>query len=336
MPHISVMVPVYNRENLIGETLERVLKQSYLDFDITVVDDASTDNTLQVVQKYCKHQRVKIVRNKENLGLTKNWNRCLELAQGPLVQIMQSDDLMDPDYLERVVKVFDEKPEVGFVAAYCRHIDVNGKVTDTPIDRPDCLYTAGDEAVTAILTSGHPHVSSIVMRKAALDQIGKINEKIWHGPDVEFDTRLASRFDYYKIGKISTSFRRHGTNRGNLEYFRQDYLSNHILKLTLAWGYLSEEGRKKLGIKNLSTVINNNAAQMAIGGAILMVAYGKPELSKYYIKKAIELAPLSVFKLRFWKAMILFLFPRLGQKIMAKRLNVTEQDLKIINESKLQ
>jgi len=249
---------------------------------------------------------------------------------------MQSDDLMDNDYLERVNNIFEGHPDVGFVAAYCRNIDITGNVIYTPDNKPDYYYKAGDEALTAILTKGFPHVSSIIMRKSALDQIGKINEDIWHGPDVEFDARLASKFDYYKIGKVSTSFRRHGTNRGNLEYFRNDYLSNHILKFTLAWGYLSEEGRKKLGIHNLTKYVDNDAAQMAIGGAILMVAYGKSDLGRFYLRKAIELKPSSIFEVKYWKAFAINLFPHLGQRVMVQRLNISKRDLKIIKESKLQ
>jgi glycosyltransferase involved in cell wall biosynthesis len=334
--HISVMVPVYNRENLIEYTLESIMNQSHTDFNLTIVDDGSTDATVNIVDKYQKDPRVKLIQNKENLGLTRNWNHCLELARGPLVQIMQSDDLMDADYLERVNRIFEIYPEVGFVSAACRYINAKGEMIGLSADQPDCIFNAGDEAVTAILTYGFPHVSSIIMRKSALDQIGKINEEIWHGPDVEFDTRLASQFNYYKIGNICTSFRRHGTNRGNLEYFRKDYMEIHILKMKLAWGYLSDYGKKKLGIKNLSTYINNNAANMAIGGAILMVAYGKYGLGRYYLTKAVELNPKSILIFRFWKAVGVNLFPIIGQRLMMNRFKFSTQDLKIIGESKLQ
>jgi glycosyltransferase involved in cell wall biosynthesis len=336
MTHISVMVPVYNRAGLIGFTLESLLNQSHTDLDITVIDDASTDKTVEIVEKYLIDSRVSLIKNTENLGLTKNWNRCLELAQGPLVQIMQSDDLIDADYLERVNRIFEEHPEVGFVSAACRYIDAQGQVIGSPADRTDCIFRAGDDAVTAILTLGFPHVSSIIMRRTALSQMGKINEEIWHGPDVEFDARLASKFNYYKIGKVSTSFRRHGTNRGNLEYVRKDYLPVHILKFKLAWSCLSVEGRKKLGIHNLSDYINNNASQMAIGGAIVMIAYGKPDMGKFYLRKAVELNPTSIFRFGYWKAFFLNLFPFWGERIMARRLNISKQDLKTIKDSKLQ
>ncbi len=316
-------------------TLNSLIAQSHKDIDITIIDDASIDDTVKVIENYCKDERVRIIKNKENLGLTKNWNRCLELAEGPLVQIMQSDDLLDATYLERVNNIFEMYPQIGFVSAACRYIDGSGELIDSNIEKPDCIYKAGDEAVAAILTNGFPHVSSIIMRKFALKKIGKINEEIWHGPDVEFDARMASQLNYYKIGKIYTSFRRHGTNRGNMEYFRKDYLSNHILKMNIAFGYLSDYGRQKIGVRNISAYITQDAARMAIGGAIMMVAYGKRRLGRYYLAKAIKLDPGSIFILKFWKAVGLNLIPNIGQRFLMNRFNFTSQDLMIITKSNL-
>lgn len=336
MSHFSIMIPVYNRENIVGKTIESVLNQTYSDFGLTILDDGSTDSTVEVIKRYLYDKRIKIIINQENLGLTKNWNKCFELAEGPLVQILQSDDLIDRNYLQIVNDIFENHPDVGFVSAACRHIDVKGKILDYPKETEDKYFSAGDEALTAMLTTGFPHVSSIIIRKSILNQIGKINEEIWHGPDVEFDARLASKHNYYKIGKVYTSFRRHGTNRGNLEYFRRDYLPNHILKFSLAWGYLSKEGLRKLGIQNLATYINKNAAEMAIGGSILMIAYGRTDLGKFYLINSIKLHLSSIYKHRFWKALFLNIFPNFGQKIMVRRLQISQQDLHTIRDSKLQ
>jgi len=81
MSHISVMIPVYNRENLIIETIQSVLSQTYTDLDLTIIDDASTDNTTEIINKFCKDSRITLIKNEENLGLTKNWNHCLEVAK---------------------------------------------------------------------------------------------------------------------------------------------------------------------------------------------------------------------------------------------------------------
>lgn len=327
MPHISVMIPVYNRAHLVGRTIESVLQQSFHDLDIVVVDDASTDDTVEVVSAYAdRDPRLTLVVNEKNLGLTGNWNRCLELATGPLVQIMQSDDLVDPDYLERVSEVFDTYPTVGFVAASCRYTDINDQVIHPGTPRPARLYRAGDEAVTALLTGGHPHYSSIVMRRRCYEEQGGFDREIWFGPDVEMNTRLAACYDFYHFGQVHTSFRRHGSNRGAIEFARQDYLTTYMHSLSLSWGYLSPEGRRRLGVDDLETYIAHNTAVIALTGAIAMVAYGRTGLSRYYLREARRLHPMAWQRPRFWKALALLMMGGLGTRIMQRRMKTIEED----------
>jgi len=87
------------------------------------------------------------------------------------------------------------------------------------------------------------------MHKECYVHLGKFDEQIWHGPDVEMDARLAADYDFYFFGSVHTSFRRHGSNMGNLEYFRKDFLDVDRLKRSKAWGYLSNDGLRKLELK---------------------------------------------------------------------------------------
>jgi len=325
--HISVTIPVFNRAHLVIDTLKSVLGQDFDDFDVVVVDDASTDKTVEEVQKICDQDpRVKLFINSQNLGLTRNWNRCIELAKGPLIQIMLSDDLMDNDYLTVVSDLFENKQNVGFVASSCRYIDAQGKEINPGSPIPPRLYKAGDEAVTALLTGGFPHVSSIVIHKKCFDELGKYDERIWHGPDVEMDARLASGFDFYHFGEVHTSFRRHGSNMGSLEYLRKDFLEVDMLKKRLAWAYLTQAGREKLGVYDLDKYISSNAARAAVTGAIVTVAFGQPKLSRFYLKKSFLLDHSIWHNPQFFKSLILVIFPHIGKKIMERRMKMNEID----------
>ena len=214
MPYISVVVPVYNRAELFRRTIENVLAQEFTDFEVIVVDDASTDDTVEVARRYCSDPRVRVEVNLENIGLTRNWNVGIGLATGELVQVMQSDDYMDADYLGRVAELFRREPTVGFVAANCRHIDGDDAVINPGMAAPPRHYRAGDEAVLAIVRGGYPHVSSQVIRRRCFEEVGAFNEELWFGPDVEMTCRLASHYDFHHFGGVHTSFRRHGTNSG--------------------------------------------------------------------------------------------------------------------------
>lgn len=321
------MIPVFNRAHLIGQTIESIQRQKFQDFKLVVVDDASTDNTVEVVREYCLHDaRLEIYTNAKNLGLTRNWNLCLQLAKAPLVQIMQSDDLIDPDYLGLVSEFFDQHPNVGFVAASCRYIGPNSEAIDPGVARQPRLYRAGDQAVMALIKGGFPHVSSIVMRRECYEKFGKFDERIWHGPDMEMGARMAKYYDFYHFGAVYSSFRRHGSNMGVLEYLRKDFLEVDMYKRRLTWGYLSPAALNELGIDNLDRFAKKQSAESALVGAIGMMAYERADLSRYYIRRALKLDPEISRSARFWKSIALNLVPFLGVKVMKKRLRISKSD----------
>lgn len=112
---VSILIPVYNREYLIGQTLNSAIDQTYDNIEIIVVDNASTDNTWEVIQRYEKQDgRVKAFRNNTNIGPVKNWRKCLDYATGEYAKILWSDDLIAPDFIEKTVPWIEDK-NVGFV-----------------------------------------------------------------------------------------------------------------------------------------------------------------------------------------------------------------------------
>ncbi len=114
-PRVTVVIPVYNREALLGEAIRSALDQSLDDIEVVVVDNASTDRTWEVCQDYAsRDQRVRVFRNHENIGPVRNWLRCLELARGTYCKILFSDDTIDKTFLEKCLAFFDDH-EVGFV-----------------------------------------------------------------------------------------------------------------------------------------------------------------------------------------------------------------------------
>ena len=246
---------------------------------------------------------------------------------------MQSDDLMDPDYLQLVSQVFDEQPNVGFLAASCRYIDADDNVIWPGTQASPRLYAAGDEAVTAFLTQFVPHVSSIVMRRMCYEEVGKFDEAIWHGPDMEMDVRLAARFNFYHVGGIHTSFRRHGSNMGNLEYLRDDFLEVDLFKERKIWEYLSPQGRRQLDVGDLDKYLAQDAASTALNGAIVTLAYGRSRLSRHYLRQAIKFNNRMWFSHRWWMAAVLVLMPPLGKQIIGRRMRLGSTDRVIARET---
>lgn len=112
---VSILIPVYNRENLIEETVRSAMNQTYENIEIIIVDNKSTDNTWSVLNKLASQDnRIKIFQNETNIGPVRNWKRCIDEASGEYGKILWSDDLIAPEFLEKTVP-FLENEDVGFV-----------------------------------------------------------------------------------------------------------------------------------------------------------------------------------------------------------------------------
>ena len=112
MPRVTVLMPTYNVAPWVEEAIRSVLKQTYRDFELLVVDDGSTDNTLERVRSI-QDNRIRIAAFPDNVGLAENLNRGLDLIDTELVARMDGDDIAEPDWLETGVHVLDAMPEVG-------------------------------------------------------------------------------------------------------------------------------------------------------------------------------------------------------------------------------
>lgn len=117
-PKISVLIPTYNYGRFLDETIQSVLSQTYTDFELVVVDNCSTDNTIEVVQPYLVDKRVRFYRNETNIGLVGNWNKCLELAQGEYIKFLCADDKFHPLLLQQFAAVMEQHPQVMLVTSF--------------------------------------------------------------------------------------------------------------------------------------------------------------------------------------------------------------------------
>jgi glycosyltransferase involved in cell wall biosynthesis len=119
-PFVSILIPTYNREKLIAESIHSALSQNYGDFEVVVVDNASTDGTWEQIQRIASaDSRLRAFRNEANVGPVRNWIECARHARGTLCKILWSDDLIDAEYLNRTVPLLTD-PQVSFVYTSAR------------------------------------------------------------------------------------------------------------------------------------------------------------------------------------------------------------------------
>lgn len=129
-PTVSLLVPVYNREDLLRPCLDSALAQTYSDLEVVVVDGASTDKTWDVCREYAATDpRVRIIRESTNSGPVRGWARCLDEASGRFATFLWSDDLLDAHFVERTIPYLgDDAVAFAYTAAEVGPIPGSGRV----------------------------------------------------------------------------------------------------------------------------------------------------------------------------------------------------------------
>jgi glycosyltransferase involved in cell wall biosynthesis len=127
-PRVSIGLPVYNGEDYLSEAIDSILSQTYEDFELLISDNASTDNTQEICEKYAaQDKRVFYTRSPENLGAAKNYNILLEYASGEYFKWAAHDDFLDPGFLERCVEALDQDDSVVLAYPRSKLCDPDGK-----------------------------------------------------------------------------------------------------------------------------------------------------------------------------------------------------------------
>lgn len=138
---ISIIVPVYNAERFIEETINCVVAQSYTKWELLLVDDGSSDGTISIIEEYVKkngEKRIRLIRQPENGGAARARNRGLEVAAGRYIAYLDADDLWVPEKLERELAFMMEK-DAAFVFTGYEFVNENGKGTGKVVRVPEML-----------------------------------------------------------------------------------------------------------------------------------------------------------------------------------------------------
>jgi len=184
-PLVSVIIPTYNRQSLIEPAIEGVLNQTYKNYELWVVDDASTDGTANWVAK--QYPQVKLIRLTENVGAAEARNVGIRAAEGSLIAFLDSDDYWAETYLAVQVRSLLENPNASFV--FCNHRETfqSGAVKH-------CVYQPSQQYQDLIHQSLADvfiyTMSAVVVRKSALDRCGLLNPRLIICHDRELYIRL--------------------------------------------------------------------------------------------------------------------------------------------------
>jgi glycosyltransferase involved in cell wall biosynthesis len=187
---ISVVMPVYNREELVRLSIESILNQTYNNWELIIVNDASTDNTAQIIDAAAKDSdKIKTIHLSDNIGPSGAANRGLQSIQGDYFTIHDSDDISHPDRFRKMVQYLETHPEINLLGSNIEIIDADGKKIATR------NYPQTDDEIRKFIRHSCPFLnSSVLMRTSLIQKLGGYNETLRSSSEVDLWYRAIREF----------------------------------------------------------------------------------------------------------------------------------------------
>jgi glycosyltransferase involved in cell wall biosynthesis len=185
-PTVSFVVPCYKLGHLLAECVGSVLSQTYIDWELLIMDDCSPDNTAEVAEWF-RDSRVKHVRNERNLGLVKNFNKGIGLSRGKYVWIISADDYLRRPYaLERYVEFMEQHPRVGFTFCPAAKVE-NGQEIEIQAGYGKNRIIAGHAFLKPLVRGNLILAPTAIVRRDCYDTMGVFPvDPVWAGEALDF------------------------------------------------------------------------------------------------------------------------------------------------------
>lgn len=205
---------IYNGEKYLSEAVESILGQTLRDFDFIIVDDGSTDNTLNILHDYEKEEkRIKIIENSQNIGLTRSLNNALKAASGKYIARMDADDISSKERLEKQADFLDRNPGVAVAGSDAVVIDDQENILKKVVMPHDLEQK--------IKKRNYMLHGSLMFRKNVLKKLGGYDEEMRYAQDYELLLRISNTHRIGSVDKFLYTCRQHGDAILNKRYFKQ-------------------------------------------------------------------------------------------------------------------
>jgi glycosyltransferase involved in cell wall biosynthesis len=226
MPNVSIIVPNYNYARFLDQRLASINKQTYKDFEIILLDDASSDDSVRLLQQFALEHCCRFERNEHNSGnVFKQWNKGIGLAKGRYVWIAEADDYADERFLEILVDRLEQSPGCGL--AYCNSLRVDDAGNIVEMVRPtlydvdltrwqrDFVGNGREECVRYLLRENTiPNASAVVFKRELCNRVGGADETLALSSDWKLWASLLRLSDIAFVAEPLNFFRVHaGTTR---------------------------------------------------------------------------------------------------------------------------
>jgi glycosyltransferase involved in cell wall biosynthesis len=252
MATVSVVIPVYNGEKTIRETIESILNQTFKDFELIIINDGSEDATLEVVSSF-QDTRLKVF-SYPNAGLSASRNRGTFHAVGEYISFIDADDLWTPDKLEAQLKTLQDNPEAAVAYSWTNYIDESSQFL-----RPGGKPTASGNVLGKLLVINFlENGSNALFLRQALIDVGGFDESLSCAEDWDIYLRLAAHYSFVVVPSPQILYRV-STHSMSTNVVRQEAACLTVLKRAYAQAPKSIQYLKKYTWANLYTYLSFKA-----------------------------------------------------------------------------
>jgi glycosyltransferase involved in cell wall biosynthesis len=252
---VSICITNYNYGNYVEAAIKSAAEQTYDNIEIIVLDDASTDNSIDILAKLKDKYNFRLIQNKKNIGMLKNFSQAGQEASGDYLTFLDADDVMTPDFAADCLNVF-KKHDVGLVAAEISAIDENGQVSLVKPFFKNSAVIKGQSLAKILLMTNCFFTSQFMVKKSAYQAIDGFNLGVTHFSDRDFCFRLALKYDIGYLQEPRILYRQHSSNstsaaiKNFMMVFEKYTLLMSFFKQVKGNAYLEsfrEEAVKKIG-----------------------------------------------------------------------------------------
>lgn len=203
---VSIHMCTYNRAQYIRQAIDSVLTQTFRDWELLIVDDASTDTTEEIVHSYTD-SRIVYIKNEVNLGITKNRNKALSLSQGEYVAVLDSDDYWtDTSKIEKQVAFLDQNIDYALIGTHMSIVDEDNA------ELKKIIYPTKNKTIHSLLLIKNLFChSSVVYRKKEILELGGYNEQLPIWEDYDLWLRIGLTHKVANLPVFGTAYRKHGS-----------------------------------------------------------------------------------------------------------------------------
>lgn len=273
-PEVSVIMPVYNMESYLEEAVDSILRQSFKNFELIVVDDASTDRSWDVLCTYYD-SRLVCLRNIDNIGNYPSRNKGMRVAKGKYICVMDADDIAFPDRIEKQFEYMEQHPDV--LACGCQFICIG---IDNTYPRP---LKYQDIQLQLLKDNRFLH-PSLFIRTAVLKELGGYDERYRYSSDYDLACRLALRGEIVNIPDVLMQYRIHNAQISSAHRSGQKQYACEIRQK-----YQLEMIRRFRSLEHDMPEVGD--VQFGVMGEIIFYCYcGKSLKSEFWTKIAEKLA----------------------------------------------